>query len=282
MRRDGVPAPAQLRQHPNRCVTAGGGFGAVDTAPTSRVARTSLVDRTRRSGSCRFVLLHDSTSSSRRSAPPKWWTAPARAAPWAVRSRAGETDASLSSASRGTGAAAPRGRACRPASPGTPLQPDSKTASARRRCTSCCSTGVPGRSGCKGRTSAGRPAGRMSRISATPAPHTLHANFWRAAAARCTSRSTASAPCTRARRARGPLSSCWGALRFSGRAFRASGVVLHSPPTSFQSPPAPPQTPRPGHHARLDRIAGSSDDHDDDDDQARCRRDVDPPSRGAR
>lgn len=79
----------------------------------------------------------------------------------------------------------------------------------------------------------------------------------------------------------GLLSVCWGAFRLPGRAFRPSGVVLHSPSTSFQSPPGPPRTPRPGHHARLDRTAGSGDDHDDDGDQRHSRRDVDPPSRGS-
>lgn len=37
----------------------------------------------------------------------------------------------------------------------------------------------------------------------------------------------------------GLLSGCWGALRLPGRAFRPSGVLLHSHPTSFQSPPDP-------------------------------------------
>ena len=38
----------------------------------------------------------------------------------------------------------------------------------------------------------------------------------------------------------GPLSGCWGALRLPGRAFRPTGVVPHSPPTSFRSPPPDP------------------------------------------
>ena len=164
-------------------------------------------------------------------------------APWPRGPLPGEIDASPFAVAgrRRTGAAVPRAPASRPASPGTFARPPAPTSAAPPRCTSGRSTGGPGRSGCTGKTSAGTPAGRTSRTEANPAPHTLHAVFWRHVASRCTSRPTAGAPRTRARRARwasqwllrGPSSS-WASLS------AASGVVPHSSPTSFQSPPPDP------------------------------------------
>jgi hypothetical protein len=69
-----------------------------------------------------------------------------------------------------------------------------------------------------------------------PALFFLSVCFWRGAALRCTSHSSHA---HRYAVPDGLLSGCW-ALRLPGRAFRPSGVVLHSHPTSFQSPPRTP------------------------------------------
>jgi len=209
-----------------------------DTAPTSRAAGTSLVVRTNCTGNFP-ILLHDSTSSSRRSAPPEWWTSPARTAPWPWSSSLRESDASGFSVGPRTGSAVCSGHACRLALPGTSPPQHAVTASSPRRCTFGCSSGGLCRSGYTGRTSAGTSANRTSEDDGFFPPHTLHACFWRGAAYRCTSRSTASEPRTQARRARWAPQWLLGALRLPGRAFRPSGVILHSHPTSFQSPPDP-------------------------------------------
>lgn len=206
----------------------------------------------------------------------------ARTAPWLSGSLLRETDASGFSAVPRTDSAACSGHACRLALPGTSPPRCAVTASARRRCTSRCSTDDLGRNGCRGRTSGDMSAGRTSESAGSLPPHTLHACFWRPAASRCTSRSTASEPRTQARRARwapqwllGGPSSSWASLS----ALRRSSP---QPPNKFSVSPGPPRTPRPGHHARHHRTAGPNHDHDDDGDRRRDQLDVDPLSRGSR
>ena len=252
-----------------------------DTAPTSRAAGTSLVVRTNCTGNFP-ILLHDSTSSSRRSAPPEWWTSPARTAPWPWSSSLREPDASGFSVGPRTGSAVCSGHACRLALPGTSPPQHAVTASSPRRCTFGCSSGGLCHTGYTERTSAGTSASRTSEDDGFLPPHTLHACFWRGAASRCTSRSTASEPRTQARRARwapqwllGGPSSSWASLS----ALRRNSP---QPPHKFSVSPGPPQTPQPGHHARHHRTAGPSNDHDDDGERRRKQLDVDPHSRGSR
>ena len=121
---------------------------------------------------------------------------PTWTAPWAAELFPGETDASLFGApgQRRTGAAAPRARASRRASPGSAPRPPAATVAGQRRCISSRSTGDLCRGECTGRTSGGNPPDRTSRTEATPAPHTLHATLWQRAADRVTSRPIAGAP----------------------------------------------------------------------------------------
>jgi len=174
----------------------------------------------------------------RRCSPPAWRSSPTRAAPCSTRPPPGDADASLSGG-RGTGSAAARGRDGHQTSPGTACLPPALKPVARPSCTARCSSGDLGRSGYKGRTSAGTRAGHTSRIAAH-SPTTVRAADWPRARL-CATRPSASPPAcihpgALAKRAAQCLLD--GSLHFYGRARAA-----YSFPTRYPQESQLPRTP---------------------------------------